>query len=106
MTKFTIETSAMLQNPHAILETDESALMRQMSKMVVGGEQELTTPPITMEHIKRTMEYCLRSNKIGCIKITRELTGLGLKEAKEFVDNIWPVNTAVTVTPPLPPIVW
>ena len=27
------------------------------------------------------------SNKIGVIKVVRELTGLGLKEAKELVDN-------------------
>ncbi len=27
------------------------------------------------------------SNKIGVIKVVRELTGLGLKEAKEVVDN-------------------
>ena len=27
------------------------------------------------------------SNKIGVIKVVREITGLGLKEAKELVDN-------------------
>ena len=27
------------------------------------------------------------ANKIGVIKVVRELTGLGLKEAKELVDN-------------------
>ena len=27
------------------------------------------------------------SNKIGVIKVVREITGLGLKEAKEVVDN-------------------
>ena len=28
------------------------------------------------------------ANKIGVIKVVRELTGLGLKEAKELVDNV------------------
>lgn len=28
------------------------------------------------------------SEKIKCIKVVRELTGLGLKEAKELVDNV------------------
>ena len=27
------------------------------------------------------------ANKIGVIKVVREITGLGLKEAKELVDN-------------------
>ena len=28
------------------------------------------------------------ANKIGVIKVVREITGLGLKEAKELVDNV------------------
>ncbi len=37
------------------------------------------------------------SNKIATIKVVREITGLGLKEAKELVDNApKPIKEAVT----------
>ena len=42
------------------------------------------------DDVKTEFDVVLKSagaNKIGVIKVVRELTGLGLKEAKEVVDN-------------------
>lgn len=37
----------------------------------------------------RVIESIRRGDKIGAIKIYRELTGLDLREAKDAVENIW-----------------
>ncbi|NLF49599.1 MAG: hypothetical protein GX577_00540 [Leptolinea sp.] len=37
----------------------------------------------------RVIDAIQRGDKIGAIKIYRELTGLDLREAKDAVENIW-----------------
>ena len=55
------------------------AMMGGAAAAAAPAEEEKTefTPTLTE----------VGANKIGVIKVVRELTGLGLKEAKELVDN-------------------
>ena len=55
------------------------AMMGAGAAAAAPAEEEKTefTPTLTE----------IGANKIGVIKVVRELTGLGLKEAKELVDN-------------------
>lgn len=39
------------------------------------------------EQLKTLLSYCTSENKLGVIKVVREMTGLGLKEAKDLVDD-------------------
>ena len=56
------------------------AMMGGAAAAAAPAEEEKTefTPTLTE----------VGANKIGVIKVVRELTGLGLKEAKELVDNV------------------
>ena len=56
------------------------AMMGGAAAAAAPAEEEKTefTPTLTE----------IGANKIGVIKVVRELTGLGLKEAKELVDNV------------------
>ena len=56
------------------------AMMGAGAAAAAPAEEEKTefTPTLTE----------IGANKIGVIKVVRELTGLGLKEAKELVDNV------------------
>jgi Ribosomal protein L7/L12 C-terminal domain len=55
-------------------------------------------PPITSyptnalagRHIRELIKMQHDQNKIGCIKVIREVMGLGLKEAKDFYEEIIP----------------
>lgn len=41
-------------------------------------------------HLRKLLSYCSSDNKLGVIKVVRQITGLGLKEAKDLVDNsLW-----------------
>ncbi len=41
-------------------------------------------------------EHIRAGNKIAAIKLVREMTGLGLKEAKDLVESRWPAPTYAT----------
>ena len=66
--------------------------------MMAGGPAAGGAAPAAEE--KTTFDVILASggqNKIAVIKVVRELTGLGLKEAKDLVDGApKPVKTGVT----------
>jgi len=50
----------------------------------------MAAAPVAVEEEKTEFDVVYKgpgSNKINVIKVVRELTGLGLKEAKELVDN-------------------
>lgn len=46
--------------------------------------------PMTLFDFEQMMtpQWAL-NNKIGCIKFIRAITGAGLKEAKDFCENMW-----------------
>ena len=57
------------------------------------------TATLNAGHIRpMTIEYLLdglrSGNKIACIKAVREMTGLGLMEATDLVEDKWPMPSA------------
>ncbi len=55
------------------------AMMGGAAPAAAAEEEKTEFTPVLTE---------IGANKIGVIKVVRELTGLGLKEAKELVDNV------------------
>jgi ribosomal protein L7/L12 len=45
-------------------------------------------PPITPEQLGEVEQLARAGDKISAIKLYRKLTGLGLKEAKDAVENL------------------
>ncbi|MEN1762230.1 MULTISPECIES: 50S ribosomal protein L7/L12 [Anoxynatronum] len=85
-----------------ILETIENMKVTELNELVKAAEEKFgvsASAPVMMagggaaaavEEEKTDFDVILTSpgsSKIGVIKVVRELTGLGLKEAKELVDN-------------------
>jgi ribosomal protein L7/L12 len=58
------------------------------------SQEEITDTSVFTEQAAREVAKLLREefpeNKIKAIKIVRRLTGLGLKETKDLVDDVWP----------------
>ena len=51
------------------------------------------TPDVMVEVERMVRQYVSigdKTRRIECIKKAREMTGLGLKEAKDLVDRLWP----------------
>ena len=48
---------------------------------------------LSQEHIDEISNALAKGSKIEAIKIYREVSGLGLKEAKEFIDELIPKLT-------------
>jgi ribosomal protein L7/L12 len=44
---------------------------------------------VTGEQLERLYEAAAKTSKINAIKVTREVTRYGLKEAKELVESVW-----------------
>lgn len=67
---------------------------------------------LSQEDTNKLAELIFAGQKIEAIKICREITGLGLREAKEFVENLeaqlheenptFPLHLASTAQPPRP----
>ena len=74
-----------------ILDTVKELSVIELSELVKAFEEEFgvsAAAPAAEE--KTEFDVILTSagaNKINVIKVVREVTGLGLKEAKELVDN-------------------
>lgn len=85
-----IEEMSVLELSELVKELEEkfgvSAAAPAMMMPMAGG----AAPAAAAEEEKTEFDVILAdhgSNKIGVIKIVREITGLGLKEAKELVDG-------------------
>jgi len=63
----------------------------------VAAEAAPVAPPVEEQSVFDTMPTEIGPNKINVIKVVRELTGLGLKEAKAVVDEApKPIKEAVS----------
>lgn len=58
-----------------------------MHRNVVDGSAKSLTNPLTQEQIVQVNTLLATGNIIGAIKLVREMTGYGLAQAKEMVDN-------------------
>ncbi len=55
--------------------------------MMAAAPGAAAAPAVESTEFKVTLEETPNDKKIGVIKVVRELTGLGLKEAKDLVDG-------------------
>jgi large subunit ribosomal protein L7/L12 len=57
--------------------------------MAAGGGAAAAAAPVAEEQTEFTLTMTgFGANKVGVIKVIRELTGLGLKEAKDLVEGV------------------
>ncbi|AKL97063.1 50S ribosomal protein L7/L12 [Clostridium aceticum] len=81
-----IENMKVLELNELVKAAEEKFGVSAAAPVVVGG----AVAGAAAEEEKTEFDVILASagaSKIGVIKIVREITGLGLKEAKELVDN-------------------
>lgn len=61
-----------------------------LNKLILPEEHK----PKSNEEIEEELrEFMVNNNKIKAIKRYREITGEGLKESKEFIDELWERNS-------------
>jgi len=80
-----LELSELVKALEEKFGVSASAPAMAMPMMAMGG-----APAAAAEEEKTEFDVIYKApgaNKINVIKVVRELTGLGLKEAKELVDN-------------------
>ena len=85
-----------------IIEAVKELTVLELNELVKAAEEEfgvsaaagvmMAGPAVAAEAVEEKTEFDVEltevgSEKIKVIKIVREITGLGLKEAKELVDN-------------------
>jgi len=85
-----------------LLEAIEGLTVLELNELVTAAEEKfgvsaaagvmMAGPAVAAEAVEEKTEFDVEltdvgSEKIKVIKVVRELTGLGLKEAKELVDN-------------------
>lgn len=87
---------------NSILESIEKLTLLEASELVKAMEEkfavsasisQVAVPQVVATEIKEEKSYNLilnscGNNKIAVLKLVREITGLGLKEAKDLVDNV------------------
>ncbi|AOY75113.1 50S ribosomal protein L7/L12 [Clostridium formicaceticum] len=81
-----IENMKVLELNELVKAAEEKFGVSAAAPVVVGG----AVAGAAAEEEKTEFDVILASagaSKIGVIKVVREITGLGLKEAKELVDN-------------------
>ena len=87
---------------NSILESIEKLTLLEAAELVKVMEEkfgvsasisQVAVPQVVATEIKEEKSYNLilnscGNNKIAVLKLVREITGLGLKEAKDLVDNV------------------
>jgi large subunit ribosomal protein L7/L12 len=85
-----IEEMSVLELSELVKELEEKFGVSAAAPMAVAAIAGPAAAPAAAEEEKTEFDVILvdhGSNKINVIKVVREITGLGLKEAKELVDN-------------------
>ena len=86
----TISEMSVLELSELVKELEEKFGVSAAAPVAVAAVAAGPAAPAAAEEEKTEFDVVLTdhgSNKINVIKIVREITGLGLKEAKELVDN-------------------
>ena len=87
---------------NSILESIEKLTLLEAAELVKAMEEkfavsasisQVAVPQVVATEIKEEKSYNVilnscGNNKIAVLKLVREITGLGLKEAKDLVDNV------------------
>ena len=67
------------------------ALARRLDPIAVeAAPSQVTVPIISEATVQRLLTEARELNKIGMIKVVRELTGASLKRAKDIVESVYP----------------
>ena len=86
----TISEMSVLELSELVKELEEKFGVSAAAPVAVAAVAAGPAAPTAAEEEKTEFDVVLTNhgaNKINVIKIVREITGLGLKEAKELVDN-------------------
>jgi hypothetical protein len=93
--RITIETEVGCLGS-VVVESDSSKEAETiLQQLLPGGDAERFN--ITVDQVAELIGHCMAAKKILAIKAVREMTGMGLKDAKELVDRNW-VDFRLTAT--------
>lgn len=82
-----IEKLSVLELSELVKVLEEKFGVSAAAPMMMGAMPGAAAAPAAEEKTEFTVELTeAGANKIGVIKVVREVTGLGLKEAKDIVD--------------------
>jgi large subunit ribosomal protein L7/L12 len=85
-----IEEMSVLELSELVHELEEKFGVSAAAPVAVAAAAGPSAAPAAAEEEKTEFDVVLiehGANKINVIKVVREITGLGLKEAKDLVDN-------------------
>ena len=82
-----IESMTILELADLVKEMEEKFGVSAAAPVVAGGAVAAAAEEVEEKTEFDVVLKAAGANKIGVIKVVRALTGLGLKEAKEIVDN-------------------
>ncbi|MEG1799976.1 MAG: 50S ribosomal protein L7/L12 [Synergistaceae bacterium] len=85
-----IEEMSVLELSELVKELEEKFGVSAAAPAMMMAAPAAGAAPAAAEEEKTEFDVVLKdhgANKIGVIKVVREITGLGLKEAKELVDG-------------------
>lgn len=88
MNKAEIEKFQELITKNNELEQKNKELINSLLTQNVQNQNALKFD-ISLESDNRTLKEALKGGKISQIKLIRILTGMGLKEAKDYVESIY-----------------
>jgi ribosomal protein L7/L12 len=95
--------SGVDQERVAVLDAEMDRLKREITELrnPVAPQTSFNQVLVPYAQIARIVEVVIQSGdeKIKAIKAIRELTHMGLKEAKDVVDSLWPVLNTLTRFP-------
>ena len=91
---FSLKVETANQKLRTTFVTDESEKAEKLNGIVADHFKPRTVqqPPRTLTRmdIERIMDWTIKRDKIQLIKLLREVTDLGLREAKDIVDHYLP----------------
>jgi len=96
----TLEERIILENMYKLKGNGSTLTLVSVDDYLVASPQTIIPPlfnnqtlgskygvVFTPEHVKNILEFLTQGSKLGAVKYVKEVTGLGLKEAKDLVDE-------------------
>jgi len=97
----TLEERIILENMYKLHTNGSTITFVKDGQRLIASPQTIIPPlfnnqsiaskygvVFTPEHVKNILEFLTQGSKLGAVKYVKEITGLGLKEAKELVDDL------------------
>lgn len=96
----TLEERIILENLYKLKGNGSTLTLVSVDNFLVASPQTIIQPlfnnqtlgskygiVFTPEHVKNILDFLTQGSKLGAVKYVKEVTGLGLKEAKDLVDE-------------------